>query len=47
MWAAVRCGASRLRASARANTSAGTLGDSARTLGFSASNPPARHARIH
>lgn len=47
MWAAVRSGSSRLSASARCNTSSGTFGDKARGLGLSASNPPARHARIH
>ena len=47
IWAAVRSGASRRSASAKAKTSAGTLGDSALGLGFSASKPPARQARIH
>ncbi len=47
IWAAVRSGASRLSASAMANTSVGTFNDRARGLGLSASNPPARHARIH
>ncbi len=46
-WAAVRSGASRLSASAMSSICVGTFNDSARGLGLRASNPPARHARIH
>ncbi len=46
-WAALRPGASRLHASARASTSAGVRGSTRRGLGTRASKPPARHALIH
>jgi len=45
--AAVRCGASRLSAAAIASTSAGVRGVTRAGVGTKASNPPARHQRIH
>src|SRR5919198_98819 len=45
--AAVRCGCSRLSAAANASTSAGVRALNRAGVGTSASNPPARHQRIH
>ena len=46
MWAAVRAGCSRLSRTASSSAWASVRGPTWRSAGISASNPPARHARI-